>query len=206
MVLLKKWAAATMLVSAIAIAGTLVGPQPATGAGSAPVTVVNTPLPVAIQGNVSGSFTGAVSVTNAAGNPVLVRDVDNPARRPFQHQFCGTETTAGAIGAACDATFSIPAEKVLVVEHMSGQCLTPTGKSIVRLGFRLWTDGSFADHEMVPTFVGTDYLGTPDHFSFSQALRLYADSSGTNEFFFVTNDTTAHTSCDATVSGYLVDR
>jgi hypothetical protein len=77
----------------LTVALSLVPRKPAGAAGSAPVTVTNTPLPVTLQGtgsiagNVSASQSGAwnVGISNAGTSPVPVRDMDNAAKRlPFQ--------------------------------------------------------------------------------------------------------------------------
>src|SRR5262245_58718870 len=61
--------------------------------GSAPVNIV-APLPLPVTGSTTVSGTVAISgtpnvkVTNPATDPVIVRDADNPARRPFQTTLC----------------------------------------------------------------------------------------------------------------------
>jgi len=63
MQLLKKYSSGLVLLAVIVLAGAITHPQPAHGAGSAPVTVVNT-TPVPVTGTISGNITGQVSVTN----------------------------------------------------------------------------------------------------------------------------------------------
>ena len=81
-------------ISAVALS--LVPSKPVGAAGSAPVMVTNTPLPVSltgtgsISGNVNAAQSGAwnVGINNAGTSPVPVRDMDNAARRvPFQPVF-----------------------------------------------------------------------------------------------------------------------
>jgi len=64
---------------------------------------------VGILGGAAAAQTD-VTVTNPRSNPVLVRDVDNDARRPFQVQF--------SIGQATLPT--VPAGKVFVIEYILG--------------------------------------------------------------------------------------
>ena len=55
-----------VLLLTVGVAVTVVSPQPARGAGSAPVTVVNTAgNPVPVVGTVNGQITGDVNVTNS---------------------------------------------------------------------------------------------------------------------------------------------
>jgi hypothetical protein len=72
MKVLPKALEAITLISVGAFAGSLVAPMQVDGAGSAPVTVTNTPLPVAVQG------TANVNVTNSSlqisGTPTVKLD------------------------------------------------------------------------------------------------------------------------------------
>src|SRR5260370_27295705 len=107
----------------------MVPSKPEREAGSAPVTVTTTPLPV--QGTVGatqsgvwnvGITGGAVNVANSESSPVLTRDIDNGARRPLQKSFCvsfGSKT--GSCFGVSDV-FSVPDGERLVIEQVSGSC------------------------------------------------------------------------------------
>jgi hypothetical protein len=119
----------------IAMLGALVGtmvsiaPAPANASGSAPVHVVNTPLPVTgdltatLSGPVTATVTGPLTTTlagpidvgNTALNPVLVRNVDS-APEHFQQRLQQSFPSAGAGIIDFDP---VPAGKRLVVEYIS---------------------------------------------------------------------------------------
>ena len=112
-----------MLVLAFAVAGfSLLPPARAaaqSGRPSTPVTIVNPdPLPV------SGTFTlngeGAVTITNSAANPVLIRDVDRTASVPFSQTFVISTTVCGCTNCCFPESALVPAGQRLVIEHVSG--------------------------------------------------------------------------------------
>jgi len=61
-----------------------------------------------------------VTVAKPRSNPVLVRDVDNDARRPFQVQFSIGQTTLP----------TVPAGKVFVIEYISGTIRVPNPQGL----------------------------------------------------------------------------
>jgi hypothetical protein len=96
---------------------TITGPLPVPVTGSATVSgsvaVTNTPLPV--TGTVGLTSGSSVSIANTAANPVLIRDVDG-TKEPFQTRLSGA--AANSAGVNSDP-ISVPAGKVLVIEHVS---------------------------------------------------------------------------------------
>jgi hypothetical protein len=94
---------------------------PAHRVGAAPtpstvnVDVVNTPLPV----------TGSVGLSgNTAASPLLVRDVDNPARHRFQQLLTlGSDPNGGG-----ELKIIVPANQLLVIETVSALFNLPTGE------------------------------------------------------------------------------
>jgi hypothetical protein len=120
------------------VALSLVPSKPAGAAGSAPVTVTNTPLPVTLQGtgsiagNVSASQSGAwnVGISNAGTSPVPVRDMDNAAKRlPFQlFLFVLLHDGGNQNTDALDLSTFLPSGKGFVIEHLSASVVMPTGQ------------------------------------------------------------------------------
>ena len=148
------------------------------------VRVINTPaeaVPTAAQGTtaISGDVTVVntpnVLVGNTAAAPVLARDVDNPARTPWQ---MSAQVTFASPSFQEVATFNppIPAGKVFVIEFATAQANLPTGQ---RVRFILFTDVGYTlvQHYFAPTFVGTDF--TVDNLVMSQPTRLYAIAAPT---------------------------
>ncbi|PYT54048.1 MAG: hypothetical protein DMG43_07510, partial [Acidobacteria bacterium] len=107
-------------------------------AGSAPVMVTNTPLPVSltgtgsISGNVNAAQSGAwnVGINNAGTSPVPVRDMDNAARRvSFQTSLFALLPNGGAtVDGTLDLSAALPSGKGFVIEHLSAQVVMPTGQ------------------------------------------------------------------------------
>src|SRR6266568_3286494 len=72
-----------------------------------------------------------VIVVNTPASPVPVRDVDNPARQPFEAQgmggFADGASTTGDITIA-----TVPAGKLLVIEHVSVLGTMIPGQKMIR--------------------------------------------------------------------------
>lgn len=89
-----------------------------------------------------------VTVTNPKTNPVLIRDVDNDARRPYQVSFSIGQPTLP----------TVPAGKVFVIEYVSGTIRVPstTGLSapcrFMQLSFVF---GGLTDIDVLPVYMGT---------------------------------------------------
>jgi hypothetical protein len=122
-----------------------------------------------------------------------VQDVDNPARHFVQF---GTTTLTNAFNPSGvgQTVFTVPAGKVLVIEYFSSACdasngVTPT---VMRLG-------TTVDHYFPFTMTGTSATQ-------SNITRLYAPA-GTNVNLTVFPTSNAATiSCNASLSGYLLDQ
>jgi hypothetical protein len=190
--------------------------NPAGSAGSAPVTVVNTPLPVQGTVNVgnfptSNTITGSVSIANTPNvnvvNQPTVRDADNPARQPFVFFLCELSQQN------CPTAFTIPSTTAtgqsvqrFVVEYVSGSCAVDSGKFVADLGVSTSVKGTTAFYRVIPT-LESSFPSTGNFFNFAQQLRGYADP-GTNAVIssFVEGPGTSEPgqSCNMLVSGYLV--
>src|SRR5262245_38348797 len=151
------------------------GPDPV--GQTRPVKIVNLPTePVPVTGTttiggninlapgttVGISGTPSVIVANSASNPLLVRDLDNPARQPFQ-------TILSSFG----DVITVPADKTLVVEFVSGRIEFPTNAD-PNLFFIVERPGGVnaIRHEALLTKIHS--FSTVDVFNFSQPLRMYA--------------------------------
>jgi hypothetical protein len=154
------------------------------------VQVVSTSAePVNVTG--STSITGSVAVGNTAANPVLMRNVDNPATRLFQTGLCVADN------ASCDSvgdTFSVPANERLVIEFVSGHCASLFEGMLIGL----------------TTSVAGQVLTHPLHAAartgvsiFAYQTRIYADE-GSNVVLsqFDVGDLTSV--CQVTISGHFV--
>ncbi len=128
-----------------------------------------------------------VRVVNTESEPVPVHDVGNQSRVPFQIQLTRAEPT-----------YDVPADKQLVIEHVSGEYNTNAPRSFVSLKTESGDPPTSVEHDFVPTVTGT-FNGFSDHV-FSTAARLYANP-GTEIRAFGGGAN----SLDVQISGYLVD-
>jgi hypothetical protein len=220
---MSRWNKLLTLVSVLALTFVIVNvnaPQ-GHGAGSAPVTVVNTPLPVTgtttVSGTVNATQSGAwnvgitgtpmVSVTNANKSLLLVRDVDNPALQPFVFDLCAPITPAGP----CPSnSFTIPSTTAtgqpvqrFVVEYVSGGCGLGIGSFFDHIAVVTSVNGTGGTYQVIPTLAGQE--SPINVYSFAQQLRGYADA-GTDARLDVSTTGAGFPQCTATVSGYLVTK
>ncbi len=130
-----------------------------------------------------------VTVVNTPQNPAAVRDVDRPGREPFQSTATVTNTV--------DVTlFTVPADKRLVVEFVSGFCNTTQNVPVhtVRLS------GSI-DHFLTPTISPTS--GTTTFAVITQHTRIYVAPMAALKITVFPTAATPTTSCAISVSGHL---
>ena len=155
--------------------------QKSTGDSAAPtatVKVINDasePVPIA----------GTVNLSNPDGDPLRVRDVDNPARQPVHFE----------------ESYTVPAGKRLVVEYVSAEFRAGNQCDVITAGLSL--SGGGIRHQFFPRFVGT-YGGSSVAYGLSEETRLYVDANRT--VFF----TSFAQGCEVFfagrhASGYLVD-
>ena len=133
-----------------------------------------------------------VRVVNTDARPVPTRDVDNPAREPFQ-AFVPTfnESTPPTL-------FAVPEGKRAGVEYASITCSDPNLGQVATGVLQTHTGGVTAPH-LIPLHATGG--GT---FSGAEATRAYADA-GTFISMLARNYTTGTYSCfDGAISGYLV--
>lgn len=175
-------------------------------AGSAPVTIVG-PLPVPVTGSttVSGTVSltsgSSVSIGNTATNPVLVRDVDNAARHPFQLRLC---FASGLTGLSCHdipAVVSVPSDRRLVIEYVSAECIKNVGTNI-DFGVATQVGGVPAKHYLAIVANVTD----SSRINAAQQTRIYADP-GSDLVFAIGiggSGTGTGARCEMTLSGYSI--
>jgi len=188
--------------------------------GSAPtsqtqnVNVVNTPTVSAQQ---SGSWSVGISGTPVVGisannnvvrvdttNPVAARDVDNPSRQAFQHQFDNLFIPNGSYGV--QTTYSVPAGKRLVIEEASLQCAVPTGDvPWVALYTTIQGVDGIEGAQLDLQFPKLRSLPNGDSFGSTTPIVAYADG-GTDVVVTLGNQTGDGTAgaCSITLVGHFV--
>ncbi len=145
--------AATVAVTVV-IAATLV-------AGNAPAVIATH------VGNAAHSF-----IVNTSSKPVWVRDVDE-ARQPFQAN-AGLPFTGKSPWISSEWVYTVPADKRLVIEGVSGNGLVEAQESIEIVQIRTTAAGTAATHILDgPTIL----YSTPiiRRYALTETVRLYAD-------------------------------
>jgi hypothetical protein len=116
----------TAALAGLAFVGSLMTPPQAVAQnpspGSAPVNIVSPlPLPVSISG------TPTINFANTAANPLLVRDVDNPARNFVRLNFNVAQPAGTGSGLICfESGYTVPAGKRLVIDDVSARTGGPS--------------------------------------------------------------------------------
>lgn len=114
-----------------------------------------------------------VVVVNPASAPVRARDVDNPARQPFQARI-RIDVLDGFEGE--NVFLDVPAGKRLVIEYASAQGFAPTGQVMFyEVGTLIGAQLSFDQNHAVPVIQQITGSGV-GIFIAGQQVRIYADS------------------------------
>src|SRR5437870_2121818 len=87
-----------------------------------------------------------VQVGNAADSPVLVRDVDNCARQPFQQMRIMSFSHGSA---SASTTISVPEGKRLVIEYVSADARFPAGQVVTQMALTTIVNAQLAAHSVV---------------------------------------------------------
>jgi hypothetical protein len=141
-----------------------------------------------------------VIVTNTAAQPVpmvgLVKDGDQPARKPFQWD--GDISIAAGVMNGARLVTNVPANQRLVIEHVSGWCpsfvAVVSGESYqasTNVAHLFWLPAEFANGSPLPA---------------AALLRFYADpgTSVTMSVNLVNPSNVSHF-CELSLAGYYVD-
>jgi hypothetical protein len=149
-------------------------------------------------------------VTNDTNNPVPTRDVENPARTPFQASapIALDPPFAGVFGTPL---YEVPAGKRAVVEYASVRCSSPAGnpmtQAVVQVTELLEGGGSISRSFEIPiAFQGTDAFSGPLYIG-GLGMRLYSDrgpSGGGITAGASRASGSGSGSCSFAISGHLV--
>lgn len=129
-------------------------------------------------------------------HPVIVRDIDSPAREPVQLSSVG-----GGLG-----SYIVPDGKLLIIEHVAGACSIPRGAggflNVLFCGSLPTASSGEQCFNLVPVLTGNDSRNSI--YAFSQPIRIYS-AAGSRPNFDASTPSGGHAGCGATLSGYLVD-
>ena len=166
------------------------------------VNVVNTPTVDARQlGSWSVGINGTPNVTvgNTAGDPVLVRNVENAARHPFHATAdCFTNELS------CSTTIAfVPAGKRLLIEYVSLQATSLPSGQVATMIISTLLGTRPAAHYFSPTPPAT-MLGTVTRAGLGQQVRIHAGTE-TNVSVSGIKGVSGFGAFSFTISGYLED-
>ena len=167
------------------------------------VTVVNTPLPVTLQG--TGSISGTVAATQSGTWNVGITNAADLAKALGIGQpvmFSSSLTDNGGIS----SKFHVPANQRLIIEYVSGSCFVGNAE-IDELEVVVQTSGQVIAGTAVDLAVSALGAGNQTTAAFGHLARIYA-GPGTDVDFEVTSSaggggSTAF-SCSVHFSGQLV--
>jgi hypothetical protein len=130
-----------------------------------------------------------VQVANGPGNPVITVSGDDGGRQPFQFN----QVRTGGVS----FSFSVPAGKTLVLEHLNIFCFVTPGQFT---DYRLDNEagGTFAQYIFLPSL-------SPDgsELALNQATRIYAD--GGSNVVLSQGSINVRGECLASVSGHFIN-
>lgn len=166
------------------------------GITGTPSVNIGTPT-VTLGTGSSVGINGSVQVGNPATSPVLVRNLDSPARNPFQVEVCsGTSPYCPSI----PNSFNVPVGQEFVIEYVSGRCDGPAGK--ISMAFNTTAGGQLGAGNWLNDLTVADINGI----RFGQVTRIYADPRTQLVFgtYFYGGQGQGSQGCDVNLSGYLV--
>jgi hypothetical protein len=217
---MKNIATRVRTIVAVAVVGMLAvlvvpQPQPSQAAeGSAPVTVVNTPLPVSLAGTgkiagtvaatqsgawnvgvtslpavqfASGATVGISGFSNTEATALFISDIDAAARGAVAVALC-SDTGNGTCASVYQEpnTATLPVGERFVIEQISHGC---NGGAYINASLNGYV------HQYVLPGAGG---------GFSQQQRIYVDGGVPNGLGFHLNNPVTDSICRATLSGHLV--
>lgn len=149
-------------------------------------------MPLLTKGQGGQAAGPNVLVVNTPAEPVPVRDVDKPARQPFQKRV-----------SEADFEFTVPEGKRLVIEYFSATLNSSLNCEanivLIRTAVTVSGEEEIVFHRFEP--VRTSSLS--DHLS--QPTRIYADPNTPVRFLLDSNPNNCGANFSGGVSGYLVD-
>jgi len=168
-----------------------------------PVEIV-APLPVPVSGSLGISGTPNVNVSNTAASPALTRDVENPARAPFQASLCTNATFGGGTPQTCipPNSFTVAAGRRLVIEYVEADC-AQTGVNFLEVDLGTNVGGVGSSYKLHLAFNVFDNRFLDG----SQITRIYADAGtivGIGMSAGSGGGTPGSVACNLRLSGYSI--
>ena len=196
-------------------------PVPTTVQNTVPVTgtvnvgggTVGVTGPVAVTGSVGIAGTPSVNVANtpnvAVTSPVgtagpgnttgvLVKDLDNPARQPFQRQLACATVVGGST--TCTDFFNVPVGKELVIEYVQFLTNEFAGSTAVELTLNTSVGPQNLSWVYAPGTKLSSSFAVSEH-----QVRIYCDPTNSVQLSGTESSNIGLVGFSALVSGYMVN-
>lgn len=150
-----------------------------------------------------------VRVINTESMPALVRDIDHPAREPFQMEI-DVQFNSDELQAQESVPITVPPGKRFVMEHVSATGIVPIGQKL-HMSVAARFNNALTTHALIATPQGnTGAFGTKDIFTASQPLRAYVGGANvvTDQVivvFAARNSIGGEANVSFGLSGYFID-
>jgi hypothetical protein len=173
------------------------------------VSLANTPdVNVANTPTVNVGNQPTVTVATSTPTPLLVRDVDNPARQAYQD--IQIAYINGGEAVVQGAFRQVPAGKQLVIEFISVTALVPSTQILEQVNVNVrnsHTGDQLPNYQIDVNGKGQDPFALPasDLFVGSKQVRMYADPGSIPTFHALRNVRDGVATVEVDISGYLVD-
>lgn len=208
-VALAPRAAHAFVATMVQVVNTAANPVPITGrvdASDSNVNIANTPnVNLANAPTVNLASGTTIGLTgNDASNPIIQRDVDNPARHPFVAG-CSTVTQYDS---QSSCVFAAPAGHRLVIEQVSADARYYGSLTLHKVVVTAYIKGSEGFQSFQYFVAPVDSHGTNRGVSSSTVnlkTRIYADPNANIYVTFYHQDGSMFHEAYAYISGYLVD-
>ena len=208
---LKSGPIAIAAVVVLAVVGSQFSPHQAVAQnpnpGSAPVHIVS-PLPLPVTGSTTVSGTVAATQSGAwtvgiAGQPVLIKNLDEPGRAPYQETVFVGQACCGVGFSTTVFTFSVvPANKRLVIKDASLNLPAARGSAVSPAVLRIVGGGT--PELNLPLILGGSLVY--DEWITNQQVNFYVDQSQRPEILLSVDSAhaIAGLTATATLTGYYV--
>jgi hypothetical protein len=141
---------------------------------------------------------GTPALPLGVASPLLVRDLDNPARQPFQ---ATVEAPPGTPSGTLIPIVTVPAGKILVLEFISGLINVPTNSLATTVLLIQEGVAPVFHHRVLLTKIGAA-SSTIDAYGVFQPFRMYVKSSQAISLAILNSDTTI----TLNITGHYVDK
>lgn len=150
---------------------------------------------VALALSVTACLPGDVPPAEAASVPLWVVDQDSVTVTPFT-----TSRSVHNQGGGTPASFTVPTSERLVIRFVSASCTSTDGVPLTTVRVT-----ATADHFLAPSFTRFDQPSNTTTSTITHETLIFAEPGSTVQLMAFPTTNPATTTCNTTVSGYLVE-